>query len=38
MEKHELLLLLNDKLNGRSQEELKLVIKLIGEIFGFIDK
>ncbi|MGE7023358.1 helix-turn-helix domain-containing protein [Solibacillus cecembensis] len=38
MEKHELLLLINEKLNGRSQEELKLIIKLIDEIFGFIDK
>lgn len=38
MEKPELLLLLSDKLKGRSQEELKLVIKLIDEIFGFIDK
>ncbi|MFJ5563203.1 MULTISPECIES: hypothetical protein [Lysinibacillus] len=38
MEKKELLLLLSEKLNGRSQDELKLVIKLIDEILNFVDK
>lgn len=38
MGKKELLLLISEKLNGRSQDELKLVIKLIDEIFNFVDK
>ncbi|MET4559758.1 hypothetical protein ABIA69_000901 [Lysinibacillus parviboronicapiens] len=38
MEKKELQLLISEKLNGSSQDELKLVIKLIDEILNFVDK
>lgn len=38
MGKQELLLLINEKLHDRSKEELKLIIKLLDEIFGYLDR